>query len=261
MLLKINQFKEFDLISLRSENQFRFSAVETHLKGNILKGQVQNLFALPGEFFPPFMVPVFFHKTAQFRLLLRKGRPCFLCPLPEIFPETGQGDAVLTAADKLLRVLIPGKGLQRSAEIEQPTALLVQVVIGIAHAEIPHMIPFKICLVGLQQGKGAPDHGNAPGFPRIRQIVVRPRQLAVRLRGARLIRDGFQCVDDLLIFIPLIPNPALFQQLRIPFPFRLRPVQGPVHFIFRLTHPLSLLFLCLLPERAAPFRSTRYEYA
>ena len=105
MLLKINQFKEFDLISLRSENQFRFPAVEAHLKGfrmgysyyhldqegrglfyfrralealpgdkdteeliGCFKGQVQNLFALAGEFFPPFMVPVFFHKTANMGL-------------------------------------------------------------------------------------------------------------------------------------------------------------------------------------------------
>ena len=184
-------------------------SIEAHLKTDFVKSKVQDFFALLDQFLAAFTVFILVHKSAQPGLLLGKGFPCRLCPLPKAFFKSWEGDTLFTVIYEHLRILVAGTGLQRLAEIRQCPALLVEIVIGITHAEIPAMVACKIFLMGgpAEQSlflKQLP-------IPKFRQIVVGSCQFAVHLRGTLLGRDSLQRINDLLVFVVFIPNLALFQ--------------------------------------------------
>ena len=218
-------------------------SIEAHLKTDFVKSKVQDFFALLDQFLAAFTVFILVHKSAQPGLLLGKGFPCRLCPLPKAFFKSWEGDTLFTVIYEHLRILVAGTGLQRLAEIRQCPALLVEIVIGITHAEIPAMVACKIFLMGGQQSnrffKQLP-------IPKFRQIVVGSCQFAVHLRGTLLGRDSLQRINDLLVFVVFIPNLALFQQFHLVFllNFQLQPIP-------RLKHqPLSHPPARLLPAAA-----------
>ena len=209
VLLEVDQFKQLDLVPLRGEDQFVLLAVEAHFEGYVIKGQVQNILHLGHQFIPPLMVLVLIHPLTQLCLLLSKFLPCRLRPLPEALREPGQSDSLLTPFNELLGIPVTGAGFQRRLEIGQRPALLVQVVVGITHAEVPAMVPCEIRLMGLQQGNGLAEQ--LP-VPRRGLVVVGPGQFAVHLRGALLGGDGLQGLNDLLILVVFVPDLTLVQQ-------------------------------------------------
>lgn len=107
------------------------------------------MFALFDQLFAPLMVFVLIHDLAQPVLFLGKCLPCCLCPLPKASPELRQGNARFALFNQFLGILIAGAGLQRSAEIGQCPSFLIQIKVGIAHAEVPEMVIHKGFLVGL----------------------------------------------------------------------------------------------------------------
>ena len=150
------------------------------------------------------MVLVLVHHLAKFCFHLREGFPPVLRPFTEAGRELRQGDAPFTPVDELLSVLVTGAGFQRRPKIGQSPTLLIQIVIGIAHAEVPAMVACKIFLMGFQQGNRLLEH--LP-IPWLCQIVIGLGQFTVLLRCA--FGDGLQGIDDFLVFIVFVPNLAL----------------------------------------------------
>lgn len=83
------------------------------------------------------------------------------------------------------------------------------------------MVLCEVFLVGLQDGDGL-----LVELPVLhpRQIVVGPAQLAVQLRGARLLGQGLDGVHDHLVLVVLIPGLALFHEVHVLFPLLFVPI-------------------------------------
>ena len=204
MLLEVDQLKQLDLVALRGEDQLVLLAVEAHLEGDLIKDQIQGFFHLGHEFCAAGVVFVVVHHLAQFCFHLGKGFPPVLCPLSEALRELGQGNKTLTGINELLGIFITRKFLQRLAKIGQCPALLIQIVIGISHTEVPTVVFCKVVCMGFQQGKRL-----LIQFPILwnSQVVVGAGQFTVHLRGMLLGRDSLQRVNDLLVlplFMPLL---------------------------------------------------------
>ena len=136
-------------------------------------------------------------------------------PLPALYGDPAAA-VVNEKADFLLRVVlraVPRVELQGFLEIAQGLLLLVQVVEGVAHAEVPVVVLPQGRPVGLHQPDGPPEQRPALRRAGVPLVVAGPGQLHVLLRGALPLRDGLQGVDDLLILVVLMPDPALLQQL------------------------------------------------
>ena len=144
VLLEVDQFKQFDLVTLRGEDQLVFLAVETHLERDLIKDQIQGFLHLGHEFCTAGVILVLIHHLAQFCFHLGKGFPPVLCPFPEAIRELRQRNALFARVDQFLNILfgvelriITGVQLQSFFKISQSATLLIQIIIGIAHAEIP----------------------------------------------------------------------------------------------------------------------------
>ena len=153
VLLEVDQLKQLDLVALRGEDQLVLLAIEAHLERDLIKNQIQGFLHLGHEFCAVGVILVLVHHLAQFCFHLGKGFPPVLCPLPEALRELGQGNKTLTGINELLGIFITRKFLQRFAEIGQCPALLIQIVIGIAHTEVPTVVFCKVVCMGFQQGK------------------------------------------------------------------------------------------------------------
>ena len=94
-------------------------------------------------------------------------------------------------------------------KISQSAALLIQIIIGIPHAEIPGISIPQFLLVGLHQFQCPVKQLSSLRLAGVRQIVVGSRQLHIHFRGTPLSGDGFQRVNDFLVFILLMPLLAL----------------------------------------------------
>ena len=90
VLLEVDQLKQLDLVTLRSEDQLVLLAVEAHFKGDFIKDQIQGFLHLVHEFCAAGVVFVVVHHLAQLCFHLGKGFPPVLCPLPEALPELRQ---------------------------------------------------------------------------------------------------------------------------------------------------------------------------
>ena len=206
VLLEVDQLKQLDLVTLRGEDQLMLFAVEAHLERDLIKNQIQSFLHLGHEFCAAGVIFVLIHHLAQFCFHLGKGFPPVLCPLPEALRELRQGNKTLTGINELLGIFITRKFLQRLAEIGQCPALLIQIVIGIAHTEVPTVVFCKVVCMGFQQGNRL-----LIQFPILwnSQVVVGAGQLAVHLRGTLLGGDGLQRVNDFLVFAFFMPLLAL----------------------------------------------------
>ena len=147
VLLEVDQLKQLDLVTLRGEDQLVLLAVEAHLEGDFVKRLVQNPFHPVHQLLAPGVVLVLVHHSAQLGLMLGKVFPCRFRPLPEAHRKPWPRNVRFAPFDESLGVLIVGAGLQRLVEIRQGPAPLIQVVIRIAHAEVPVVIALKVFLM------------------------------------------------------------------------------------------------------------------
>ena len=94
-------------------------------------------------------------------------------------------------------------------KVPQGTALLVQIIIGIPHTEVPRISFAQFFLKWPHQFQCPVKQFPSPRFTGVRQIIVRPGQLHIHVRGAFLHGDGFQGIYYLLMFISFMPLLAL----------------------------------------------------
>ena len=222
VFLEVDQLKQLDLITLRGEDQLMLFAIEAQLEGNFIKNQIQGVLHLGHEFCAAGMIFVLIHHLAQFCFHLGKGFPPVLCPLSEALRELGQRNAFRAPVDQILNVLsgvkfriITGMLFQSFFKIPQSAALLIQIIIGIPHAEIPGISISQFLLVALHQFQCPVKLLSSLRFAGVRQIVVGSRQLHIHFRGTLLGRDGLQRVYDFLVFVLLMPLLALLQNIHI----------------------------------------------
>ena len=90
VLLEVDQLKQLDLVTLRSEDQLVLLAVEAHLEGNLVKNQIQGFLHLGHDLRTAGVIFVLVHHLAQLCFHLGKGFPPVLCPFPEALPELRQ---------------------------------------------------------------------------------------------------------------------------------------------------------------------------
>ena len=148
------------------------------------------------------------HQRAQLRLYILERRPRFLHAAAEWALNERQGEYLAAALDHVLRIRIAGERGKRLLKMREGAVLAVEVVVGIAHAEVPEMIALEVVRMRREEGDR---------LFKIRTIidacgiVVGTRQLAVKLRRALCGGERFELRDDLLIFFVLVPNLALFE--------------------------------------------------
>lgn len=209
MALEVDQLIEPGKIPLGGEDQFVFLTVVSHFKGGVQESREQGCFTQADELLLDSGAIPYIQKLPQLGFHFGKGSPGLLGALPETGIEPGQGQTAAAVVDHLLGVLIAGTGFQSLLEIAQGLSLLIQVVIGIAHTEIPVVIPLEVLLIGQEQGQCLFIHFLVI---HIGGIVVGPGELTAQLGGAALFGDGFDGVDDLLVLVLLVPDLTLFQQ-------------------------------------------------
>ena len=149
VFLEVDQLKQLDLITLRGEDQLMLFAIEAHLEGDFVKRLVQSPFHLGHEFCAAGVIFVLIHHLAQFCFHLGKGFPPVLCPLPEALPELRQRNTLLAPVDKLFGVIVTRADFQCLFKISQSPALLIQIKVGVTHAEVPVIIVLEVFLMGL----------------------------------------------------------------------------------------------------------------
>ena len=149
VLLEVDQLKQFDFVALWGEDQFMLFAAHAQLKGDFIKGQIQGFLHLGHEFCTAGVILVVIHHLAQFCFHLGKGFPPVLCPLPEALPELRQRNTLLAPVDKLFGVIVTRADFQCLFKISQSPALLIQIKVGVTHAEVPVIIVLEVFLMGL----------------------------------------------------------------------------------------------------------------
>ena len=100
-------------------------------------------------------------------------------------------------------------------KMPQSAALLIQIIIGIPHTEIPGISISQFLLMGLHQFQCLVKQLPSLRLAGVRQIVVGAGQLHIHFRGTLLGRDCLQCVNDFLVFVLLMPLLALLQNIHI----------------------------------------------
>ena len=95
VLLEVDQLKQLDLVTLRSEDQLVLLAVEAHLEGNLVKNQIQGFLHLGHDLRTAGVIFVLVHHLAQLCFHLGKGFPPVLCPFPEALRELRQRNTLL----------------------------------------------------------------------------------------------------------------------------------------------------------------------
>ena len=100
-------------------------------------------------------------------------------------------------------------------KMPQRAALLIQIIIGIPHTEIPGISISQFLLMGLHQFQCLVKQLPSLRLAGVRQIVVGAGQLHIHFRGTLLGRDCLQCVNDFLVFVLLMPLLALLQNIHI----------------------------------------------
>ena len=149
VLLEVDQLKQLDLVALRGEDQLMLFAVEAHLERDLIKDQVQSSLHLGHVLRAAGVILVVIHHLAQFCFHFRKGFPPVLCPLPEALPELRQRNTLLALFDKLFGVIVTRADFQCLFKISQSPALLIQIKVGVTHAEVPVIIVLEVFLMGL----------------------------------------------------------------------------------------------------------------
>ncbi len=213
-LLEVSQLEQPGPVPLGDENQLVLLPVVAQLKGHVGEGGGEQL-GTPVHQLPAYRLPVLLvHQGPQFPLPRQEGAPALLGPSPEGSHIQGQGQALLAAVNELQRVLVPGAGLQGLLEVGQGQALLVQVVVGVGNSEIPgvgHIWVLLCRLLQLALQRQQQVQGPLVQGPVLRrhhvngQVVVGPGQGAGEGEVQRLLGQGLDGVDDLLVFVLLVP--------------------------------------------------------
>ena len=100
-------------------------------------------------------------------------------------------------------------------KMPQSAALLIQIIIGIPHTEIPGISISQFLLMGLHQFQCLVKQLPSLRLAGVRQIVVGAGQLHINFRGTLLGGDGLQRVNDFQVFVLLMPLLALLQNVHI----------------------------------------------
>ena len=139
VLLEVDQLKQLDLITLRGEDQLVLLAVEAHLEGDFVKDLVQSL--LP--FGPRVPAPrvwslsssIIWRNAASIsakvshQFSVRSRKHSENCGREMPFLHQSISSAVVSSSSRA--------SFQCLFKISQSAALLIQIIIGIAHAEVP----------------------------------------------------------------------------------------------------------------------------
>ena len=196
LALEVDHLKEFHPVSLRCEDQLILFSIEAQLKGEIVKGYVEGQSAEGNQFLAPLVVLVLIHDAAQVLFFSDKGLPCLHRPLPKGRFKPGQGEPAATVVNQLPDLcssvvlgVIARVQCQRPLEMRQGGPLLVQIVVGIPHAEVPAVVPLQSVPVGSHPRNGPFEQRPALGLLWVCQVVVGPRQFQVNLRGAGICGD------------------------------------------------------------------------
>ena len=102
--------------------------------------------------------------------------------------------------------------VQGPGEIPQGQALLVQIIVGVPHPEIPDVGVLQLLLMGLHQADGPAEQGPAVQCLGISEIVAGPGQFHVGVGSALFGGQGFDGIEDFLVLVVDVPHLALFQQ-------------------------------------------------
>ena len=115
---------------------------------------------------------------------------------------------LLAGIDHLHCVRIVRESGKCCLEVGEGAVLTVEVVVGIAHAEVPEMVTREIVRVWREE----PDRlFEVRAVLCARRIVVGACQLAVELGGTLLGGECLDLRDDFLKFVVLVPNLAPFE--------------------------------------------------
>ena len=207
MLREIDERKESAPLSLGRENQLVSLRCFPHLERHVVKGDVQETTAARDHLLTVVLRCV--HQCAQLCLRCLECAPRLRDARAERTRKERQRDARAAGLNHLLRVRIARECGECGLEVGQGTPLLIEVVAGVAHAEVPEMVALEVLRVRTQKF-------DCPLVivPLLdgRCIVVCARQLGVRLRRALLVGEGFERHDDFLEFMIFVPDLALFEQ-------------------------------------------------
>ena len=158
VLLEVYQLKQLDLVALWGKDQLVLLAAHAHLERNFVKYLIQNPFHPVYQFLALSVILVLIYDLAKLGLLLGKVLPCRLCPLSETLRELRQGNALPAPVNQFLNVLlgvelriITRMQFQSFFKILQSAALLIQIIVGIPHTEIPGIGIPQFLFVGLHQ--------------------------------------------------------------------------------------------------------------
>ena len=83
MIPDVDQREQFDLVSLRGEDQLIFFPIIAHFKGNLVKGQIQDFFRPHHQLLAPRTLLILVHHLAKLRFLPGKILPRSFRPFPE----------------------------------------------------------------------------------------------------------------------------------------------------------------------------------
>ena len=209
MTLEVIQLIQPGQVPLGGEDQLILLTAVPYLKGRVGKGREQGALAQGNQLLLNRAAVFDVQQLAQLGFLVAEGLPGLLCAFPEVFCKAGKGQLPAAVLNHLQGICIAGTGFQSLLKVGQGQTLLAQVVVGIAHPEVPGVFPLKMVGIGQEQGQRLFKHLPVAD---VGGVVVGACQFAAQFRGELFLRNGLDGVDDLLVFVVFVPDLALFQQ-------------------------------------------------
>ena len=148
------------------------------------------------------------HQRTQLLLRLGEREPRLLHADAERARKEREGESAAAVLDHLLGVLVARQRRKRRLKVGQGAVFLIEVVVGIAHAEVPDVIVGGILCVRREEVNRLLE---IPPLARLRNVVVGARQLAVELGRALCGGDLLYRRNDLLVISVIVPCLTLFQ--------------------------------------------------
>ena len=147
MMLEVDKGEQSGPVSFGAENQFIFFSVKSQLKGRGSESQFQYFAAFFYQFFVAFLQGIGIHNHSKFSLNLGKGSPGFFRFFTEVCLKQRQSQPAAAVVNQGLSILVIWAGSQCLFKIFQGKAFLIQVIVGVAHAEIPTVVALEIVLM------------------------------------------------------------------------------------------------------------------
>ena len=152
------------------------------------------------------VVLVIIHHLAELSFIFSKCFPPQFCPLAKALRELRQGNPFPAAVEQCLCVLIIRTDFKSFLKVPQCTSFLIQIVIGVSHAEVPEIVVLEVFFMGLQKGDCLLEPLPVSW---ISNVVVGAGKLTVHLRCPFFIGNRLQCIYYLLELVLLMPLLAL----------------------------------------------------